>query len=243
MFQCKINEIVKNLPNVFSIADDILVVGYDIDGKDHNQVLQQVLQICRYLNLKINKDKCHLRCMSVPFFGEVISRHWMQPNPCKLKLLTNMPPPKTKKELQAFLGIINYLDKFCHSTDEVCESLRKLTSSKTEWTWNATYQKMFDKGKAIIEGDVCMKSYDETKLLYIESDASGVGLGAIISLQTRGNTSCHRDEVPDNSTLRPIAFSSKSFTCPEKRYSNIEREALGILYGLENSIIFALWEW
>ena len=61
---------------------------------------------------------------------------------------------------------------------------------------------------------------------------SGAGLGAAL-LQTRSNTSCHRNEVPDNSILRPIAFTSKSLTGTEKKYSNIEREALGILYGLE----------
>ena len=44
---------------------------------------------------------------------------------------------------------------------------------------------------------------------------------------------CHRDEVPENSILRPIAFTSKSLTGAEKRCSNIEKEALDILYGLE----------
>ena len=39
MFQWKIKEIFKNLPNVFSTADDILAVGYDTDGKDHNEML------------------------------------------------------------------------------------------------------------------------------------------------------------------------------------------------------------
>ena len=81
MFQYKINEIFKNLPNVFAIADDILLLDYDIDGKDHDNMLWQVLQICRQVNLKLNKDICHFRCTSVPFFGEVISRHGLQPNP------------------------------------------------------------------------------------------------------------------------------------------------------------------
>ena len=80
--------------------------------------------------------------------------------------------------------------------------------------------------------DACMKFYDDNKPLYIETDASGVGLGAAL-LQTRRNTSCHRDKAPDISFLTPIAFSSKSLTGAEKRYSDIEKEALGILYGLE----------
>ena len=98
---------------------------------------------------------------------------------------------------------------------EVRESLRKLTSAKTEWTWNATYQKMFDKAKAIIKEDACMKFYDETKPLYIETDASGAGLGNAL-LETRSNASSHRDEVLDNSILRPTAFSSKSLIRAEK---------------------------
>ena len=72
------------------------------------------------------------------------------------------------------------------------ESLRNLMIAKTEWTWNATYQKMFDKAKAIIKEDVCMKFYDETKPLHIETDASGVGLGVAL-LQTRSSTNSHRD--------------------------------------------------
>ena len=90
---------------------------------------------------------------------------------------------------------------------------------------------MFDKAKAIIKEDVCMKFYDETKPLYIEADASGVGLGAALQ-QTGSNSNCHRDTPPDNSILRSFAFTSKSPIEAGKRYSNIEGEALGILYDL-----------
>ena len=100
--------------------------------------------------------------MSVPFFGEGISKHGVQPDPQKLKALPDMPPSMMKKELQTFFGIIDYLGKFYPSLVELCESLQKLTSAKTEWTWNATYQKMFEKAKAIIKEDAYMKFYDET---------------------------------------------------------------------------------
>ena len=43
----KIDKLFKDLPNVFGTADDILVVGYDDDGKDHDEIIQKVLQICR----------------------------------------------------------------------------------------------------------------------------------------------------------------------------------------------------
>ena len=74
MFQRKINEIVNDIPNVFGIADDILVIGYDKDRADHNEAVYSVLEQCQDVNLKLNKDKCHLRCTLIPFFGKVVSR-------------------------------------------------------------------------------------------------------------------------------------------------------------------------
>ena len=167
-----------------------------------------------------------------PIFAEVIARHDVKLDPWKLKALTKMPIPNSKKELRAFFGITDYLNKFFPSTTDVCESQRQLTSSKTEWTWNATYQKLFDKAKPIIMEDVYIKFYEETMLLYLETDASGIRLRAAL-LQTRSGTSCQRDKAPDNSILRPIAFASKSLSNAERRYSNIEREALGILHRLK----------
>ena len=61
---------------------------------------------------------------------------------------------------------------------------------------------------------LCMRFYYETKLLYIETGASKVELGATL-LQTRSSTSCPRDEAPNNSILRPIAFLSKSLCSME----------------------------
>ena len=134
MFQHKIDEIFNDMPNVFGITDDILVIGYDQDGTDHNEAVYNVLRQCQDVNLKLNKDRCHFRCTSIPFFGEVVSREGLQPDLQKIRALTKISVPKNKRELQAFLGIINYLGKFPPGTSEVCKPLRQLMSSKTTWT-------------------------------------------------------------------------------------------------------------
>ena len=115
---------------------------------------------------------------------------------------------------------------------EVCKPLRKLTSRKMTWTWNSSYQQLFNKAKSLIKADVYMKFYDDTKLLYLETDASGISFGAAL-LQLHDNTTCQKSKAPDNIILCPTAFASKSLTGAEQRYSNIECEVFGILHGLE----------
>ena len=60
-------------------------------------------------------------CMSIPFFSLKISWQGVSPDPSKIQMLTDVPPPMTKKELQSFLGILNYLSKFSPGTAELNE--------------------------------------------------------------------------------------------------------------------------
>ena len=81
MFQCKIDEIFNDMPNVFGIADDILVIGYDKDRMDHDEAVYNVQ--FQDVNLKLNKDKCHFRCMSISFFSEVNVKRGHPAGPAK----------------------------------------------------------------------------------------------------------------------------------------------------------------
>ena len=65
-----------------------------------------------------------------------------------------------------------------------------------------------------------MKFYDGTKPLYLETDASRIGFGAVL-LQTRDGMTCPKHSVTDNTILQPIVFVSKILTSAECRYSNI----------------------
>ena len=130
-------------------------------------------------------------------------------NPRKEQPLLKMPPPNSKKEMQLFLGILNYLSKFSPITTAVCKPLWKLTSVKVEWSWSKMYQDQYDKNKKIIRQDTCMTFYDMPRALYLETDASGVCLGDGF-LQIREGKNCGHNKVPDNVTLQPTAFVSKA---------------------------------
>ena len=71
-----------------------------------------------------------------------------------------------------------------------------------------------NKAKILIK-DACMDFYDTSRTLYLETDASSVGLGARL-LQVRKGMNCRHDKVPDNGNRCPTAFASKSLSSAEQ---------------------------
>ena len=72
-----------------------------------------------------------------------------------------------------------------------------------KWSWNRTYKDLYEKAKKLIMKDTCMKSHDTSNPLYLETDASGVGLGASL-LQMWEGVNCTHDNVLDNMFHCPI---------------------------------------
>ena len=92
---CLSEKLIKDIPNIFGIADEILIVGCDADRRDGDRAPRQVMQLCQQENLELNTNQCHFRCMKILFFVEVISRG-VQPDPKKLHMLTEMSPNNEK---------------------------------------------------------------------------------------------------------------------------------------------------
>ena len=148
----------------------------------------------------------------------------MSPDPEKIQALKLLPEPKDEKLLQSFLGMVNYLSRFDPNLANITHNLRDLLKKDSNPKWTDVHSLDF---KMIIEtlskeGKV-LKYYRPELELYIETDASGKGIGMAL-LQNENN---------ERSSLYPIAYGSKSLTLAETRYANIERELLGVVGALE----------
>ena len=127
-----------------------------------------------------------------------------------------MPEPTSKDEVQRFMGMLNYLAPYIPKLAESAYHLRDLLKKDVPWTWEPSHRKCFNKLKSMITVDACLKYYDPTGTLTLEVDASQKGLGAALTQDGK-----------------PIAFGSKTLTECQSRYSNIEREMLAIVYGIQ----------
>ena len=97
--------------------------------------MKKLLERCRLKNLKLNRDKINFKQKEVKYLGHVLSANGVKPDPDKVKAIQEMKAPKNVKNLQQFLGLVNYVGKFCKGLSDKTHMLRQLEKKNTEWMW------------------------------------------------------------------------------------------------------------
>ena len=177
----------------------------------------------------LNPDKVKINCSEVQFFGNVLSKDGLSSDNTKVQLIKDWPVPTNHKELQSFLGTVNYLSRFLAFLSDFHVPLQALLKKGTEFVWTLVHRHTFDQIKLHVSNDVKLQFYNASKPLYIEVDTSKKGIGAVMLQQDSivPNT-VKSDEVLTN--LRPISYASKTLWSTESNYLNIECELLGLLF-------------
>ena len=112
VFQRKLDQCFGHLKNVIVIADDIMVVGKQPNHRDHDTALTNLLNTARKCNVHLNYDKLQYKQTEVDFFGKMYMTDGQKPSQSKVKAIQEMPLPQSKKQIQSFIGMVNYLAKF-----------------------------------------------------------------------------------------------------------------------------------
>ena len=109
--QCRLDQCFGQINNVIVIADDILIAGEKISHSNHDQALTTLVETARKYNVCLSYDKLEYKMHEVDFFGKTYTIHGCKPAQTKVLAITEMPPPTCKKQVQSFIGMINYLSK------------------------------------------------------------------------------------------------------------------------------------
>ena len=112
VFQRKLDQSFGHLQNVIVITDDIMVVAKQPNHKDHDLPLTMLLNTARKCNVCLNYEKLQYKQEEVEFLGETYTVDGQKPAQNKLKAIQELPLPQCKKQVQSFIGMINYLSKF-----------------------------------------------------------------------------------------------------------------------------------
>lgn len=99
----------------------------------HVEDLRKVFERCRRYKLRMNPKKCAFGMTAGKFLGFLVHNRGLEVDPGKAKAVTEMPPPKTQKQLKSFLGKVSYMRRFMPALAEVTEPFGKLLKGKAQW--------------------------------------------------------------------------------------------------------------
>ena len=231
-FQRAMQTILSAFPRnrVIVYLDDILIIEKDFEK--HKILVKQVLNTLISHGIKIKLEKCSWFKDKVEFLGHEVSTTGVKKHPSYIKKVNEFPKPETVKELQEFMGLVNWQRKFVPKCAMIGKSLYAQTGGKpkSKITWTPEMLTAFQRLKEILIDDVELAFPDYSKdapPLQLYVDASATGAGACLCQMQNGD-------------LRVIVYDSHSFSETQQKYSTIERELAAIRWGVKSCKPFLL---
>ena len=209
----------------FFYFDDIIV--YSQTFEEHLIHLENVIKRFEQAGFKINAKKCNFLCtesMPIEWLGSVIKHGKVLTDPKKVEAIKNITPPKSVKELQAFIGAVGFHRRHIPRLSDVINPLIELTKTKKNepFIWTDTHQHSFEATKNALCSTEGLALPDINRPFILTSDSSHIAIGVCLT------------QIDKEGKERVCAYGSRKFKEIEQRNMSIpEKELAGILYGVK----------
>ena len=218
IFQRVMESVLQGIPGIMVYLDDILVAGKD--EEQHLKRLEVVLQRLQDAGLRLKDSKCEFLVASVTYLGYRIDANGLHPVNEKIKAIQDAPEPKNVTELKSYLGLLSYYSRFLPNMSSNLAPLNQLLHKQAEWVWEGKEKQAFQLSKQLLLSSQTLAHFDPKLDIVLACDASAYGIGAVLS---------HR---LSDGTERPVGFASRTLSTAEKKYSQIEKEGLACIFGV-----------
>ncbi len=208
-FQWMMNDIFHNLireGKVTIYLDDILIFSKDLNK--HRWIVKCILQCLCENKLFLKAEKCKFEVLETKYLGIIISQDSIWMDPVKIAGIAEWLTLMKKKELQSFLGFMNFYWKFIKNYSKVVKALTQLTGNAA-WTWGKVQDDAFGDLKKQIAEDVILTILNNDDPFRVEADASEGAVSVVLSQQ-------------QNRVWQTVAFMSKSL-CHGKKLRNLRQ--------------------
>lgn len=218
--QCGIINMLADLldKGVSAYIDDVGI--HTTTFEEHVSLLNEIYKRLKKHNLQVKIQKCEFFCKEIEYLGFIISPNQVRPNPIKSKAIVNFPIPKSRKQLQSFLGMTNYFRHFIQSYSHIARPLTRLTSAELKFEMDQHAIDAFEQLKNVMASKVMLNTVDYNKEFLVATDASDIAIGAVLTQEHDGKD-------------RPIYFYSRALKGAELNYCTHEKELLAIVAALD----------
>ena len=218
IFQRAMEQLLRDIPGVLCYLDDILICGET--EAEHLERLNVVLTKLQDAGLRLRLDKCAFKVTEVSYLGYRIDSNGIHPTKDKVRAIVEAPNPTNKKQVQSYLGMINFYRRFIPNCSTILEPLNSLLRDDIKWVWGKEQEKAFKLSKLNLLNSEALVHFNPKLPITIVADSSAYGVGAVL---------CHDIDGQE----RPVTFASRTLSQSERNYSQIEKEALAIIFALK----------
>jgi len=214
-FQRAMHDVFRDLldKGVVIYLDDVLI--YSHDEESHLRLLDTVLRRLHEHHFFAKLQKCTFMTQEVVFLGHVVSKDGLRPVHDKVEAVRSWPRPCNKHEMRSFLGLCSYYRRYIHRFAHIAAPLIDLTRTHVSFVWESMHEAAFSELKEKLCSAPVLKLPDAKRPFVIHTDASSVGLGAVLSQEHDGR-------------LHPVEFYSRKLTNTERRYDERDQEMLAV---------------
>ncbi len=200
--------------------DDILVFSATLE--DHIQHLEQVINRLLEVGLKLRPNKCKFIRQEVNYLGFVLTPFGLKTSEEHVRAVREYVAPTDVRGVRQFLGLASYYRRFIPSFAKIAHPLHALTRKGAVFDWNEDCQEAFEKLKQVLSDSPVLAFPSFNLEFVLETDASGVGLGAVLS------------QKQQDGKLHPVAFASRALSPCEKNYGITDLETLAVVWALSH---------
>ena len=206
--------------------DDITIFSPTLE--QHYEGVNCVLERLDVANLKVNVNQCSFAKEEVVVLGFKVSKHRINPNPAKVHGINDFGPPKNVSGVKQILRMLNFYRKFIPDFATLAEPIVELTRGKMKKYSEVKWDQQHDKCLLLLKHKLSMapilKYPDFMEKFAIKTDASQVGLGAVLTQEY---------EIEGEKIFMPVLCASRSLKGAERRYSVTDLEALAVVWAVK----------
>lgn len=228
VFQRHIRAVFKSLLSkgeILIYLDDIVIPSKS--AEDNVKKLKEVLELASSYGLKINWKKCTLVVTKVEYLGYIIENGTVKPSEAKTKAVMHFPKPQSSKEIHSFIGLTGYFRKFIPNYATIARPLTNLLKDNIPFIFGAEEEKAFNELKMTLSKEPILKLYKAGSETELHTDASRIGLGAILF-----------QKDAEDQLMHPIFYASWKTSSAEEKYTSYELEILVVIKSLKKFEIY-----
>ena len=143
--------------------------------------LRRVFQRIAEYGVTLNPTKCKFFQRELPFLGFIVSKEGVRTDPEKVAPVLRSEPPKNKKELRTFMGLVSYYGHFIEGRSRILEPLNELMKKDAKYEWSEERQRAFDEVKKRLSEVPLLIHPDFEREFILQMDVSGFAIGAVLT--------------------------------------------------------------